>query len=76
MSIDPWLLLRQARTQLARTEFVLRADLQRIREVVDELDEALEVHDKETLPQQYKRMMELMEQNHQQVVAAMTPEKK
>lgn len=76
MSIDPWLLLRQARTQLARTEFVLRADLQRIVETIGDLDEALEVYEREKLPQDYKRLLEIMEQNHQQVAAAMTTEKK
>jgi uncharacterized protein YdcH (DUF465 family) len=47
VSIDPWLLLRQARTQLMRTEFVLRADLQRITETIDELDDAIKEREAE-----------------------------
>ena len=44
------LLLRQARTQLMRTEFVLRAELQRIVETITELDEALEESLNSTTP--------------------------
>lgn len=75
MSIDPWLLLRQARTQLMRTENVLRADLQRIRETVDDLDEALELHERTQLRTDHTRLMEILEQNYAQVLNSFTPPK-